>query len=156
MRAINGLAIFGFVLLLLLPAVEVEGQWRGPDRYSRFMVERDHPLRPGTGILTLKSEEGEAAEPSFLGRVGRGSLAGLVSGALLGSLITDWSLSGGAGVGLVTGSVTGLVVAVAAENGRMTKTRGFLMGAVPAYATWILLGAPVDFPWIRSSSSSEG
>jgi hypothetical protein len=139
------MAVSAMLLLPLGLVEEVEGQWRAQSPFSRFITEEAHPFQLNPSFLGSEQEERQTADRSFLRRVAMGSLAGLVSGAFLGSLISDWSLPGGAGLGLATGTATGLVVAVAAENVSMTKWRGFLIGAVPAYATWLLVGAPVDF-----------
>ena len=63
----------------------------------------------------------------------------------MGSLISDWNLPSGAAVGAVTGTLTGLAVAVVAENGRISRRRGFLIGAISGYGLWLVSGAPVDF-----------
>ena len=145
MRATRRVGVFAILLLSLGLAGGVEGQWRAQSPFSQFITEEADPFRLNPAFLVREQEERQAADRSFLGRVAMGSIAGLVSGAFLGSMISDWSLPGGARLGLATGAATGFVVAVAAENVSMTKWRGFLIGAVPSYTTWLLVGAPVDF-----------
>lgn len=140
-----GIPVVFFLLLLLNRVEEVEAQWRGSSPFVPFLTEGHRSIPSDQGWRLWNQEEGSAPGRSFLGRVGVGSLAGVVSGAFLGSIISDWSLPGGAGLGLVTGTMTGLVVAVVAQDGTMTKRRGFLIGSIPAYAYWLAIGAPAEF-----------
>ncbi len=133
------------VLLTSIPSHEAVAQWRSPGPFSPFRI-----LEGGVYTANLGSEDEDQEDESpqgwsFPRRVGTGALAGAVSGAFLGSLINDWNAPSGAGVGLVTGALTGLAVAVVAENGRISRTRGFLIGAITGYGIWLVSGAPVDF-----------
>lgn len=90
----------------------------------------------------------EAADPGeakprkpFLLTLLAGTAAGAGAGFLLGSMIQDWTGPGGAAVGLVSGTLMGVVVGVGKFNG----LKGFLAGVVPGYCIWLAAGAPADF-----------
>jgi len=128
-----------------IPSQRALGQRLVPGPFATAQTQEKRVYQANLGLEDRVQASEKSRGWSFPRRVGTGALAGTVSGAFLGSLISDWSLPGGAALGLVTGTITGLAVAVVAENGPMTKRRGFLIGALPAYCFWLAIGAPIDF-----------
>jgi hypothetical protein len=132
-------------LLTSIPSHGAVAQRRDPGPFSPFRVQESRAYSPNLGFEDQGQEDESPHGWCFPRRVGIGALAGALSGAFLGSLISDWNLPSGAAVGAVTGTLTGLAVAVVAENGRMSRRRGFLIGAILGYGLWLVSGAPVDF-----------